>query len=218
MQPATLLHIEDDPLWGALVNEMVQGWPEVQYLALAVTGPDGLEQGTRRQPDIVLLDLQLPGSGGFDLAAALSRLPKPPRVIMLTMLTNDAVLFHATRPRVSGMLWKGDYVNGDLRAAIAESQAGRKYYSPKIKADLHALRSDANAFFKILSDREIDLLPWLGWGETDDRIAERAGLQATTVRSHRQHIMRKLGLNSTPELMCWIEAKGFVLRPLARRP
>jgi len=218
MQPPTLLHIEDDPLWGVLVSEMVRGWPEVRYLALAVSGTDGIAQCTRLQPDIVLLDLQLPGTGGFDIAAALARLPKPPRVLMLTMLTNDAVLFQATRPHVSGMLWKGDYVNGDLRTAIAESVVGRKYYSPKIQADLHAMRGDPNAFFKILSDREIDLLPWLGRGETDDRIAGRVGLQSTTVRSHRQHIMNKLGLNSTPELMCWIEAKGFVLRPLPGRP
>jgi DNA-binding NarL/FixJ family response regulator len=217
MPPSTLLHIEDDPLWGVLIGEMVRGWPEVQYLALAVTGPDGIAQSTRLQPDLVLLDLQLPGAGGFDIAAALAGLPKPPRIIMLTMLTNDAVLYHATRPPIAGLLWKGDSINAELRRAIAESVAGRKCYSARIQAGLQALRGDPNAFFKILSDREIDLLPWLGRGESDDRIAGRTGLQSTTVRSHRQHIMHKLRLSSTPELMCWIEAKGFALRPLAGR-
>ena len=215
--PATLLHIEDDPLWGVLIREIVSGWPEVKYLALAITGPEGIAQCQELQPDVVLLDLQLPGAGGFEIAATLSQLKKPPRIVMLTMLTSDAVLYAATRPHISGMLWKGDSINADLHPAVAEALAGRKYYSPKIQADLQAMRSDPNAFFKILSDREIDLLPWLGRGENDEKIAARAGIHATTVRSHRQHIMGKLGLSSTPELMCWIEIKGFVLRPLPGR-
>lgn len=151
---------------------------------------------------------------GFWVAGELARRPAAPRIIVLSARSDDAALLRIMQqPDISGLIWKAGEVLPRLTVAITEVRSGRKYYPPEVREALRRFRADPQAFFKILSDREISLLPDLGRGQTDDEIAVKTGLSSLTVKSHRQHIMAKLGLHRTPELIYWAIEHGFVDPP-----
>lgn len=207
----SILHIEDDPLWGEAVRLVVESLPEPVDYRRGATGAEGIRLAREQEAEIVLLDLRLPDRDGFGVAGDLVRRAGRPRIIVLSARTDDAALLQVMRqPHFSGLIWKAGWMREQLPAALAEVRSGRKYYPPEVRDALRRLRADPQAFFKILSDREIALLPGLGRGLTDGEIAGQAGLTALTVKSHRQHIMAKLGLHRTPDLIYWAIEHGFV--------
>ncbi len=215
-----LLYIEDDSPWCELIEAAARSWPECGRLATAATADEGRRLARALGPAIILLDLPLPDADGFALARELSRLPHRPRLLLLAARSHDAVLFQAGQPHVAGLLWKTPAATRELSLALAEVAAGRRFLPPEIGAALRRLRADSGAFIKFISERELELLPVLGRGGTDDEIAARVGLSPLTVKSHRQHILGKLGLHRSVDLVQWAIRTGFVAHPTpaANRP
>lgn len=215
----SLLHVEDDVLWGRAVRQMLRGSREVAHVGTAATAAQALALCRDRQPDLAVLALELPDADGFDLALTLANLPQPPRVLLLTVKADEVTLFRASYAYIAGMIWKTGRVRDALHCAIREVLAGRRYFPDDVRAAMRTIRTDPTAFFKILSGRELSLLPLLCQGFTDDQIAAQTGLCPATLRSHRQHIMAKLDLHRTADLIRWAAEKGFVdfLRPKRAR-
>jgi DNA-binding NarL/FixJ family response regulator len=211
----SLLHVEDDILWGRAVKQAVTGSRGVCHLGTAATAAQGLALCRAHQPDLAVLALGLPDADGFDLALTLANLPRPPRVLLLTVRTDEVTLFRASYAYIAGMVWKTGQIRDTLRCAIREVLAGRRYFPADVREAMRTIRTDPTAFFKILSSRELSLLPLLCQAFTDDQIAAQTDLCPATVRSHRQHIMAKLDLHRTADLIRWAAGKGFVdfLRP-----
>ncbi len=92
---------------------------------------------------------------------------------------------------------------------MSELAAGRRYFPGEIQAALARARHQPDHFSKLLSDRELELLPLLGYGWTNEKIAARMGLSSATVRTHHQNILMKLGLHGREELMRWAIKRGF---------
>lgn len=205
----SLLHIEDDSLWQTVISAALSGVPHVSHVQGAPTARDGLAMAAALRPDIVLLDLQLPDGDGLALARDLVRLPRPPRVVVLSARQDSAVLHAASEPHVAGLLWKSDDTLEQLPSAIETVSRGGKYYPPEVRDALRRFRADPNAFFKILSNRELDLLPYWGCGASDAEIADELGISEHTAKSHRQSVMRKLNLPSTGRLVHWAIKNGF---------
>ena len=208
-----ILHVEDDPLWRSLIAQLLQTVPGVRQCVQCATGADGLKSAQTHQPDIVLLDLRLPDADGFAVATKLRQLPTLPRILLLSARIDDTALINATQPHFAGLIRKSPEIAQQLPVAIEAVSAGRQYFSPSVRECLQRLRADPRAFFKILSDREIELMPHFGKGLTDLEIAARSTLSPLTIKSHRQHIMTKLGLHRTPELIYWAIEHGFVDPP-----
>lgn len=161
------------------------------------------------RPDLVLLDLVLPDGDGLQLARDLALLPQPPHVAILSVRDDTAVLHAAAEPHIAGLLWKSGDLLDQLPHALDVIAQGGKYYPPNVRAVLRRHRADPKAFFKLLSSREIALLPHFARAESDDEIAASHGLSAHTVKSHRQNIMRKLDLPGTARLTHWAIVNGF---------
>ena len=206
----SLLHVDDDVLWGRAVKQMVNPWQEVCHIGTATSAQAGIALCRTHQPDLALLDLALPDADGFDLALTLANLPRPPRILLLTMKADAVTLFRAGYAYIAGMIWKTGRVQETLRCAIREILAGRRYFSEDVRQAMRATRTDPTAFFKILSGRELSVLPLLCQGLTDRQIGEQNGLCPATVKSHRQHIMAKLDLHRTTDVIRWAAEKGFV--------
>ncbi len=205
-----LLHVEDDVLWGRAVKQMVHPWHEVCHVGTATSAQTGIALCRTHQPDLALLGLTLPDADGFDLALTLANFPRPPRILLLTVKADALTLFRAGYSYIAGMVWKTAQVRETLRCAIREILAGRRYYPEDVRQAMRAARTDPTAFFKILSSRELSMLPLLCQGLTDSQIGEQNGLCPATVKSHRQHIMSKLDLHRTADLIRWAAEKGFV--------
>ena len=145
---STLLHIENDPWSADIVRAVVAEWPEISHVGLATTGAKGVELCREHRPDIVLLDLRLPDMDGFAVAEALAALAPAPSVLLLTVRSDEFTLYRSTRAPVRGLLWKNESIGRQLRPAISEVLAGRRYFPPEVTDGLSKLRQDPDAFSK----------------------------------------------------------------------
>lgn len=209
MHPRTLIHIEDDLLWSALVAKAAAATDGMIYGGRAATCAQGLELAKKTKPSLVVLDLLLPDGSGLDLPLFLSKIEPAPKVLLLTVRTDDATLFHLGKPYVHGLLWKNTHLIHTLQEAIAHVLSGNKFLPHEVKQAMQGFRADSGAFFKIISDREFDLLNLIGRGYTDDEIADLKKIACPTVQSHRKHIMQKLGVHKREQLIRWCIQKGF---------
>ena len=206
----SLLYVEDDSLWQSAVALALKGMPEIASITTARDATSALASAEMSHPDIVLLDLVLPDMDGLALALKLAQMRQAPRIIVLSARRDSVILNAASQPHISGLIWKSAHTFSELSRAITHAVRGEKYYPEEVRAALRRFRADPIAFFKILSARELELLPLVGGGRSDEEIATLLGLSAHTVRSHRQHIMRKLGLPTAARLVHWAILQGFV--------
>ncbi len=210
MPSLKILCIEDDTLIRELLMarlEMMTGFRTEIWEA--GDGAAGLRLAREHEPELIILDLGLPDMSGFKVAEALDKMTPRPRVLILTASAPDQVLNRIHYSSISGLLLKSDACSSDIVAAIRVVLAGRTYFSQKVLAAMAAAHSQPGHFTKILSPREIELLPLFGYGWTNERIGQRTGLSAVTVRTHRQNILRKLDLHSTEKLIHWAIINGF---------
>jgi DNA-binding NarL/FixJ family response regulator len=205
----TVLHIEDDPLWGMAVASICAEWPEFRHIGTEASGVKGIERCRKSHPGIVVLDLRLPDLDGFTVLEAISELDSRPQILLLTCKADDYTLFRANCEGVAGLVWKTYNFRINLYAALHAIMDGRKYFSPEVQAAVRRFHSASDAFHKILSNSEQRLMCLLAKGYADDKIAIEVGLSAATIHSHRRNIMRKLDLHSTQDLIQWGQYKGF---------
>jgi len=182
----------------------------------ATTGNEGVEVAREFQPDVIFLDLALPDGDGLDFLPQLFGACRSAKVIALTSHVDEFTLHRALKANIHGFVDKNEQPLPVLQEAIETVMSGRHYFSSTAHRLKIAMRGNPLAdFSKLLSDKEQELLPLYGEGLSNEEIAVKSGLAWGTVRNHRNNIMAKLNLHSTPELMRYAIDKGFV-RP--KRP
>jgi DNA-binding NarL/FixJ family response regulator len=164
----------------------------------------------KNPPDLVITEISLPDIDGFVVADQISSLEGTPKVLAFTSVAGDWVLYQLRRTSIHGVVWKTADASSELNSAIREIRAGRSYFPPDTRDAITRLRCKPDAFFKILSERELALLPLLGRGLSDIEVGRSTALAPPTVRCHRQNIMRKVGVHRRQELIEWCIAKGIV--------
>jgi DNA-binding NarL/FixJ family response regulator len=210
MRPPTILCIDDDTLIRELLT--VQLREVTQHKAAIISCGDaatGVRLAREHHPEIVLLDLGLPDVSGFKVIDALTHMSPRPRILILTASVPDQVLDRVQHSDVSGLLLKSDTSSMELIQAIQAVRAGQRYFSKPVRLAMTAARAEPGHYTKVLSKREIELVPYFGYGWTNEQIAAQTGISAATVRTHRQNILGKLDLHSTEKLIHWAISKGF---------
>lgn len=180
---------------------------------LAGSAQGALEECAALRPDLVLLDLVLPDGDGLALLPEIfSRAPRV-KVIALSSHIDEVTLHRALGSRVHGILDKNEQPIKVLGEAIETVLAGGQYLSSAVQRLRASLRADPNAFDKILSDREQEALRLIGEGLSNEEVAEKLKISASTAKNHRLNIMAKLGIHSTPQLIRYAIEKGFTRVP-----
>lgn len=181
----------------------------------AGTGAEALALAVERRPDVVLLDLTMPGMSGLDVTAALrERLPGA-RVLVLSMHDQGEYVVAAVRGGAHGYVLK-DADPGELRAAIRAVHGGAGYFSPAVARHLGAaVRGEVPAEaprnrLERLTPREREVLARIAAGHTNREIATQLGISPRTVESHRESLMKKLSLRSVAELTRFALQSGLV--------
>lgn len=211
MTSVKIQFIEDDHLLRDLLAIRLEALRTPPVVVLkSGDGRTGLDLAREQSPDLVLLDLRLPDMSGLQVAQALAVLRPAPRVLVLTATATEAVLNRVLYCPVHGFVLKTSGNADELVLAVQKLLAGETYFSRQVLAAMSAARAQPEHFSKILSTREVDLLPFFGYGWVNERISRHTGLSVATVRTHHQHILGKLGLHSREELMRWAMKKGFV--------
>ncbi len=208
----TVLHIEDDSLWAVAIANTIGQWPQFRLVGTVPTGAAGIARCRELPPEIVILDLRLPDMDGFAVLEAIRARAVSPRVLFLTCRNDDFALNHTAADHIAGMLFKSPDYDRELRSALDAIARGGRYFSGTVQAVARRSRAVPDAFFKILSNREIDVLKLIASGFADHEIAASLAIGGSTVCSHRQRIMDKIGVHSSAKLVRWAHEKGFGMR------
>jgi len=181
----------------------------VEKIGQAHDAPSALAECKSLEPDLILLDLELPGVDGLDLFPQFVKFAPATKVIALSSHTDDFTLHRVLRSNLSGFIDKNRQSMKVLPEAVATVMAGRAFYSPVVHQVMLKLRNDPKSFGKLLSEREQSVLGLIGFGLSNSEIAEQLGLSALTASNHRHNIMAKLGVHGTPKLIRYAIDKGF---------
>lgn len=162
-----------------------------------------------QKPDILLLDLGLPLLDGFAVAEAVRRVSPVTRIVAVTSFRGGYTLYRIERQRFDGYVDTGTSSLNALREAFAALVRGQRYYSPTFLAARASRIRDPRAFDKVLSDREVEVLQWIGRSLDDHEIGRRMGIRPRTVETFRGRILKKLGVRGTPKLIRLAIEMGF---------
>jgi two-component system response regulator NreC len=179
---------------------------DLKVIGEAATGEEVLQIASELQPDIVLLDLNMPGPGGIEVTRQLRELVPETRVLVLTVYEDEGLLREAIDAGASGYIIKRA-VESELINAIRAVARGEMYIHPSMtRALFHepAKRTKTpSGVHESLTPRETDVLRLIVRGYTNRQAAEELGLSVRTIETHRANLMGKLGLKSRVELVRW---------------
>jgi len=212
--PSRIYHIEDDVLWRDAIDRWCAGRNDVTLVGSSGRLWAGVEECLQLKPDIVVLDLILPDATTTRALDAVLSMPGSSVVFVLTAMQSQLPLYALTWPMVKGLIWKSPAVVEDLNRTFDTAMSGGRFLAAPVKNAFLVFRSAPDAFFKILSKTELELLPHIIQGSSDGEIALKNGVCCSTVKTHRLHILRKLGMTSTEKLICWAVIRGFLPAPL----
>ena len=163
------------------------------------------------KPDIVLLDVVMPGRSGIDVIPDLLKESPETKVLVLSMQDDPAYVREAFAAGAKGYVLK-EAVDAEVVGAIREVAAGRQYVHRALGARLVAAEAEerARADEDPLSDREREVLRLLALGHTNQEIAQTLFLSVRTVETHRAHIMQKLRISTRAELVRYALSTGLL--------
>jgi DNA-binding NarL/FixJ family response regulator len=159
-----------------------------------------------RKPDVLLLDVCMPGRSSLNLIPALKQSHPPVRVLMLSMHNDECYVMHALRQGADGYLLK-ETTGAELVQGIGAVIAGRRYLSRQLAEDvinavLETAHPGGNA--TRLTQREEEVLRLTVDGLSSTKIAQRMSISSRTVETHRSNLMRKLGVHTKAELIRFV--------------
>ncbi|WP_433138939.1 response regulator [Actinomadura nitritigenes] len=200
--------VDDHPIVREGLRGMLAAEPGLEVAAEAASGDEAVALAPRVRPDVILMDLRMPGGDGV---SAIERLGPGHRVLVLTTFEDDADIVRAVRSGAAGYLLK-DASRTDLAAAIRDVAAGRTVLSPSVSARLDAARASEEreagtaSAPAVLSAREAEVLALVARGLTNAEIGARLFIGQATVKTHLLRVFAKLDVSDrTAAVMAAIE-------------
>jgi DNA-binding NarL/FixJ family response regulator len=195
MASIRVLVADDHALFRAGIRKLLQSFEGIDVVGEAADGDEALRLCATERPDVLLMDIAMPGLNGVEAAARLTRDAPRPRVIILSMHTGQEHVLRAIRAGAAGYLLK-DATPAELEAAVRAVARGEVYLSPSISrylVDDYVRRagSDASPLDR-LTPRQREVLQLIAEGNTTKAIATRLGLSVKTVETHRAQLMDRL--------------------------
>jgi two-component system nitrate/nitrite response regulator NarL len=215
MEAVRILLVDDHALFRSGIRSLLQRHPEFDVVGEATDGMDGFKQAKLLQPDIVLLDLHMPGMSGLESLKMIKESMPETCVLMLTVSEAADDLLAALRAGANGYLLK----NIDMVALVDglnRALRGEAVVSPQLTGKLvNGLQGGdrLQAERESLSPREREVLTLLAEGASNKDLARRLDLAESTVKIHIQHILRKLNLASRVQAAVYASEHGYARRP-----
>lgn len=186
------------------IRHVLDADAHIEVVGEASNGADAVALALQHLPDVVLLDITMPGENGLRAAARLREALPDARILMLSMHDNAEYVREGMRIGTHGYLLK-DSAGEELRAAIRAVHAGGTFFSPAVVRRLTATPevpppAPAYAQLQLLTPRERDVLQGIADGQTNKAIAAELGISRRTVEAHRESLMRKLEIHNVAGL------------------
>jgi len=184
----------------------------IEVVGEATDGRQVADLVAEQHPDVLLLDLTLPGLHGLDVVRQVVKRSPATRVLVLSGEGREDFVVGALRQGAAGYLLKGSDAD-ELVTAIDRVASGQRYVSPELSDHLvHALVEphDAADVYDTLTDREREVFKLMAEGLSNSRIGEALFISTRTVETHRANILRKLGLRSQTEVVLYAHRRGLI--------
>ncbi len=202
-----VLVVDDDAMVCRFVRETLEADGRIVVDAVAHDGADAVESAMRYRPDVVLMDLRMPGLSGVDATREIRSLPEPPTVLALTTVDLDDQVLTALSAGAAGYVLKTTPPDG-LRQLVVTAAQGTSVLSPDVLSALvnHSTPATGRPSPDVrLSDRERQILSLLARGHTNAEISADLYLSVATVKSHLTRLMTRLGMTNRTQLALWAQ-------------
>ena len=212
-----VLVADDDPVVRFGLTMMLRGAPDLRVVAEATNGAEAVELARKHAPDVVLMDIRMPGTDGLTATETIRARTPAPQVVVLTTFDADAHVLRALRAGAAGFLLK-DTPPDELVVAIRQAAQGRPVLSPEVtrrlidrvaSSEQDTRRDAALRRLGLLADRERQVAVEIGAGRSNAEIAARHHLGLATVKTHVSSILTKLDLNNRVQVALIVHDAGL---------
>lgn len=202
----------------AIVRRGIRGLLEEAGLSVMAEAEDGLSAirfCEELHPDVMILDIGMPKLNGIEVASRVSKLERPPAVIILSMYSDESYIMRSLEAGVRAYLLKSA-ADCDLIPALRAVASGKPFFSPAVAGVLvedyvRRLRtSGLNDSYSLLTARETEVLQLLAEGRSNKEVAGELKIGLSTVETHRGNLMQKLNLHNTAEIVLYAVRKGLI--------
>ena len=185
------------------INALLGRYPQFQVVAEAASAHEAVKQAIQHRPDVIIMDIRLPGKSGIEATREITQQLPDTKVIMLTSFAEDDLLFEAIIAGATGYILK-QIDSKELIRALETVARGEALLDPAVTKKVfervrHAARASEDMMFASLSDQELRILALVAQGKTNRDIAETLFLSEKTVRNYVSSILAKLNLSTRSE-------------------
>lgn len=211
----TILLADDHQVLREALRLLLETQPDFHVIAETGDGLEATALAEKHKPDVLIVDMMMPGLTGLEVARRTKRLSPATHVIVLSMYDAENYVVESLAAGAAGYVLKQSS-SQELVSAIRQALAGGLYLSPSLNE--RALQSYAQRAreahiedpFDLLTDREREVLQLAAEGLNNPQIAERLSISVRTVEMHRSHLMQKLGLKTQTDLVKYAVKRGLV--------
>ncbi|MFC3615083.1 response regulator [Lutimaribacter marinistellae] len=194
--PTRVLIVDDHPMVAEGIQSIMESYDDVEVVGTLGTGREAVEQVDGLAPDVILMDLNMPGLGGLSATEMILERRPQTRILILTMHDSPEYISTALSHGASGYVLK-DVPTDEIKQAIDSVMAGERYLCTGARGSLAPKGENAR---EALTGREQTILLQLAQGKSNKEVAIALDISVRTVETHRKNIKRKLGISSTAGL------------------
>jgi len=208
-----VLIVDDHPLVRAGLRMLIDAQPDMEVVEEATSGETAIEAATRVGPDVVIMDVEMPGGSGVEVLRSVVAACPATKVLMLSAFPDPGYVTESIQAGASGYLIKGD-APAEIVKAIRVAVSGHTFMCPEaasvlVSALKESLASHASKGRPLMSGREREVLVLVAEGLRTKEIAARLNIGIKSVDTYRARLMKKLGCGSTAELVRYAIREGL---------
>ena len=221
MTKKSVILVDDHALFRAGLRSLIEDMPDYEVVAEADRGDRAAQLVGEYRPNLLVLDIAMPGVNGLDALPAVKKVAPGTHVLMVSMYGSTDIVMRAMRGGADGYLLK-DAAATELTVALDALSSGIRYLSPAVPTDAvddilvepvtpaSSLRPGPSDATQLLTPRQTEILKLVASGLSMKEIAHQLSLSVKTVEAHRAQIMERLGLRNLPQLVLYAVRHGLV--------